>query len=224
MPRKSTKKRAPKAKKPGLLRYGYWSYPDPAPRIRKLLAKKPELLAEFDALLRGEAEIPLHSLFVTWAKKPDVPAKVRALVALAAPRGNAELFDEVEVASGCGPDMGGMISFTPVLYARRSEGMIGYRTNDDIDAPERTLKPLKMGQIEDLIMGDFAYPSTVASQALELYQDEPRTPELVAGSVGALAESAHYSSEFYDLAGLWKKTVETAVEYALEDLQSEEDE
>ncbi len=41
---------AARRKKPGLLKYGYWNYQDPVPAIRKLLAKKEELLEEFEAM------------------------------------------------------------------------------------------------------------------------------------------------------------------------------
>lgn len=223
MPRKSTKKRAVKRPtKPRLLRYGYWDYPDPVPQIRKLLAKKPELLQEFEELLEEEDFLEYSSV-EEWAAKPGVPAKARALVARAAPKGDAELFGEVEVASGSGPDVGSMIGFTPVLYARRARGWIHYRTNEDIPEPDSTEKPLPLSEVCELFLGDLSYgPEALAEDALSAYLTGEPTPESVASAVDDWGASAQYESEFYDLEGEWAETVAMTKEAALQRFDEEE--
>lgn len=224
MPRKSTKKRAVKRPpKPRLLRYGYWDYPDPVPQIRKLLAKKPELLQKFEELLEEEDYLEYTSV-EEWAAKPGVPASARALVARAAPRDGAELFGEVEVASGSGPDVGSMISFTPVLYARRVGGRIHYRTNEDIPAPRSTEKPLPLSKVCKLFLGDPSYgPEELAEDARSAYLRGEPTPESVASAVEAWGQSAYYRSDFYDLEGEWAATVAMTKEAALQQFDEEEE-
>lgn len=225
MPRKSTKKRAVKRPpKPRLLRYGYWDYPDPEPRIRRLLAKKPELLAEFDALMHGEDEENFHSMIAGWSRDAGVPAKVREIVARAKPQDDLEYFDEVEVATGSLPDTGGMVDGPVTLYARRLGGEIVYRTNGEVDAPDPTTKPLSADEVFDLIVCDPDFgPDELAGYALE-GEDAEGTPDEVAEAVMSWGTSASFDSRFYDVEGHWDSLVEAAAEVARVERAAESEE
>lgn len=215
MPRKSTKKRAVKRPpKPRLLRYGYWDYPDPEPRIRKLLAKKPELLAEFDVLMHGEYEENYHSEIAEWSRKPGVPAAVRDIVARAEPDGDLEFFDEVEVATGSLPDTGGMVDGPISLYARRLGGEIVYRTNGEVEAPAATTKPLSAEEVFALVVCDPDFgPDEMAGYALD-GEDAEGTPDEAAEAVHLWGDSARFDSRFYDVEGHWAALIEAAAEVA----------
>jgi hypothetical protein len=208
-----------RAKKSRLLRYGYWKYADPAPAIRRLLEKKEELLEEFDGMYEDYTS---HSDFVTWAKENEVPARVRELVALAAPSGDyADLFGEVEVASGSGPDVGSMTGWSPILLARRRDDMITYRiVGEDGIKPGDSEGPLDEDEVYEFVAGDASYSSQDAREdALESYEPEGPTLEDELEAIGHWGRSASFSSAFYDLQGRWDAYVESVKESAREEFK-----
>jgi hypothetical protein len=194
---------ATRKKKTGLLKYGYWNYPDPAPAIRKLLAKKEELLDEFEEMY-GDA-VPYEG-FAEWAQGEGVPARVSDLIETAEPGGGAELFDEVEIASGSGPDMGGMIDWQPTIYARRQDGVIAYRLQEEMGSePDDSKKPLDDQTVFDLLNGDGDWD---VDEILGAWAGTDPTLEQALAAIDKWADSGGYSSEFHDLESLWNDQVE----------------
>lgn len=200
-------------KKPGLLRHGYWDYADPAPAIRKLLEGHEELLGEFQTMLDEDST---HADFRRWAAGKGVPARVRTLVAKAKPSGQAELFDEVEVAGGSGPDMGGMCDSGCTLTARRVDGVIRYRVSEDGVEPEDSTEPLDQDAVLECVLGDTSYflDESAVEEVLEAHLEGERTPESVEQAIAGWANSASVWSEFYDLEGHWAGVVEAVREIA----------
>lgn len=201
------------------LKYGYWNYPAPIPVIEKALAEKPELLKEFRDMLESDetvAELP------EWAARHKLPVRIRKLIDKAMPKEGALYFDEVEIGFGSGPEVGSMVGGPLTLYARREAGMIHYRENDGGWAPNPTEKPLDIDTVYSAVMGDLDYgPSEHAAEAEAVYLNGERTLENVLDAIDSYFRSGGASSAFYDLDGIWRGVMETAMEDAREEFAAE---
>lgn len=184
------------------LAHGYWDHPDPAVTIRELLAKHPRLLAGFGEAYEEEDGSP--GLIAEWAESEGAPPEVRDLIARAYASEDGEYFDAVQVASGGGPDGGGMITWECRLYAYRRDGWIHYHTHGDGSAPKPTRMPLTIDEVYEVVAGgdmlsviDYA-PDAIA----ELLGSEAPSRGEIEAAVDRKRWSAAVSSEFYDFSKL----------------------
>lgn len=211
MPRKKSDTR--------FLKYGYWNYPDPIPVIEKALAKKPEVLQEFQMMLDSDEEV---ARLPEWAARHKLPLRIRKLIDKAMPKDCAYYFDEVEIASGHGPEVGSMTAGGAVLYARREGGLIHYRANEDGCAPSPTRKPLDIETAYSGVMGDLAFgASEHAEEAVRAYLNGERTLENVLDAIDSYGLSASAYSDFYDLDSIWRAIIDDAKECAREEFEAE---
>lgn len=197
------------------LKYGYWSYADPLPAIRKALAKTPQLAQEFHEILDNEEDIPTLD---KWAAEHRLSATVRNLIRKGLPKGDALRFGEVEVAGGSGPDVGSMTGGGAMLFARRENGWIVYRGNEDCSAPKPTRKPLDIDMVFAAVVCDPDYGyGEFAEEAIAAYLEGERTREAVLEAIDSYAASASMGSDFYDLQSVWNSMMEGVKEAALEE-------
>lgn len=191
-----------RVRKPKLMKYGYWNYPDPTLTIAELLKNRPSDLAAFNAALEEDLNGSWDAV-QGWGTQKDLPIEVRRLVRkVADANSEAEHFDEVEVATGIGADMGGMCSgCASTLTARRRNGLIIFGGSSDLpfEAPEPSTAPLALEDVFDIVAGDFAELLSISPETIQSCLDSG-TPsrEDVEEALEPEAWCPSVFSDFYD--------------------------
>lgn len=189
------------ARRERLLEHGYWDHVDPAVTLKQMLARHPQRLARFAAAYDEEDGDP--GLLLRWAELEGVPTPLMRVIRRAYAGTTEPLFDGVEVATGSGPDLGGMITWGCVLVAYRREGWIHYRVRGDGIAPKPTRMPLPIDDVFSVVAGD---PYAVLDHAPDvvaacLTTSTPTRRDL-AETVDRVHWTTHVASPFYDFTQL----------------------